>query len=62
VSIIGNYSEYDRREPFVPPTPLTFGEGEEVKIYITALAEGTAAILGPKYAEIGIVEKVRVGE
>jgi len=61
ISVIGNYSTLDRREPFIPPTPLTFSEGTEVKVFITAKAEGTAS-LGVNYAEIGFIEKVRITE
>ena len=62
VSVIGNYSNYDRREPFVPPNPLTFKEGDEVKIYITTGAEGSSGSISVKYSEIAIVEKVIIAE
>ena len=60
-SVIGNYTSFDRREPFVPPKPLTFSAGEEVKVYITAKAEGSAS-LSQKYAEIAFIEKVTITE
>jgi len=60
-SVIGNYTMYDRREPFVPSKPLTFSEGAEVKVYITTKAEGTASI-DVEYAEIGFIEKVTIAE
>jgi len=61
VSVIGNYSTIDRREPFVPPTPLTFSEGTEVKVFVTSEAKGSAS-LGVKYVEIGFIEKVTITE
>jgi len=61
ISVIGNYSTVDRREPFIPPTPLIFSEGTEVKAFITAEAKGSAS-LGVKYAEIAFIEKVTITE
>jgi len=61
ISVIGNYTTYDRREPFVPPKPLIFSEGTEVKVFITTGAEGSAT-LGKNYAEIAFIEKVTVTE
>jgi len=60
-SLIGNYSTYDRREPFVPPSPLVFSAGAEVGVYITAYAIGSDS-LDKKYAEIGFIEKVTIAE
>jgi len=61
-SVVGNYSKYDRREPFVPPTPLTFGAGSEVKFFVTASAVGSSASIPAKYAEIAVIERVTVSE
>ena len=61
-SYIGNYTNKDRREPFVPPTPLTFSEGDDLKIYITAGAVGSSASIDVKYGEIALVEKVTIAE
>ena len=61
-SVIGNYSSNDRREPFVPPTPLTFGAGSEVKFFVTVGAVGSTASIPAKYAELAIIEKVTVVE
>jgi len=61
VSVIGNYSTSDRREPFLPPKPLTFSEGTEVKIFVTTEAVGTAT-LDEKDVEIGFIEKVTITE
>ena len=61
-SVIGNYSAYDRREPFVPPTPLVFKEGEEVKVYITIGRGTTGSSIGVEYAEIAFIERVKVVE
>jgi len=62
ISVIGNYSADDRRQPFVPPTPLTFKEGEELKVYITTGVVGNTATINAKYGEIAFVEKVTIGE
>ena len=61
-SVIGNYTAYDRREPFIPPTPLTFKEGDEVKVYITAGVKGSGGDINPKYAEIAFIERVTIAE
>jgi len=61
-SLIGNYTSRDRREPFVPPTPLVFKEGEELKIFITASQGTNAGTIGVKYAEIGLIERVTIAE
>jgi len=62
LSLIGNYSHYDRREPFVLPKPIVFGEGEELKVYITASQASNAGEIGVKYAELGFIERVRIAE
>ena len=61
-SVIGNYTERDRRHPFIPPKPLTFKEGEEVKVYITTGAKGSSASISTQYSEIGFIEKVTIAE
>jgi len=61
-SVIGNYSAVDRREPFIPPTPLVFKEGEEVKVYITVGQATNAGGISAKYAEIAFIERVKVEE
>jgi len=62
LSVIGNYSAYDRREPFIPPSPLTFREGEEVKVYITAGQATNAGSISAEYAEIAFIERVTIAE
>ncbi|RLE43168.1 hypothetical protein DRJ16_04090, partial [Candidatus Woesearchaeota archaeon] len=61
-SVIGNYSGIDKREPFIPPKPLTFGEGEEVKVYVTAGAGSSGLTLYKQMVEIGFIERVKVAE
>ena len=61
-SVIGNYSAIDRREPFIPPKPLVFGEGEEVKVFVTVEAVGGSITLYKQMAEIGFIERVKVAE
>jgi len=61
-SVVGNYSAYDRREPFIPPKPLTFKAGDELKVYITAgQGTGTGSI-DVGYAEIAFIERVKILE
>jgi len=62
ISVIGGYTDNDRREPFVPPSPLTFGAGDELKVFITAGAVGTTAEIDSKYAEITFIERVKIAE
>jgi len=62
ISVLGNYSDKDRREPFVLPTPLHFVGGEELKIYITVGQGTNAAVLGRAFVEIAVIEKVKVIE
>jgi len=60
-SYVGNYSAFDRRKPFIPPKPLIFPAGTEVKVFITAEAKGSDS-LDKKYAEIAFIEKVTITE
>ena len=61
-SVVGNCSAYDRREPFIPPKPLTFKAGDELKVYITAgQGTGTGSI-DVGYAEIAFIERVKILE
>jgi len=62
MSIIGNYSVYDRREPFIPPAPLVFKEGEELKVYVTVGQATNAGSISAEYAEIGFIERVKIAE
>jgi len=61
-SVVGNYSKYDRREPFLPPTPLTFKAGDELKVYITAGQATSAGEIATGYAEIAFIERVKITE
>ena len=61
-SVVGNYTTKDRRQPFVPPKPLSFDEGDEVKVFVTTGEEGSGASIGVKYVEIGFIERVNIKE
>jgi len=61
-SVVGNYSAKDRREPFVPPTPLAFKAGDELKVYITAAQSTNAGQIPTNYAEIAFIERVKIVE
>ena len=62
ISVLGNYSDKDRREPFVLPTPLHFVAGDELKVYITAGQGTNAAVLERAFVEVAMIEKVKVAE
>ena len=61
-SIVGNYSAYDRREPYIPPTPLAFKAGDELKVYITAGQATNTGEIAQGYAEIAFIERVKILE
>jgi len=60
VSLIGNFSAFDRREPFIPPTPLSFVSGELLRAEIT-VGEGSAGAgsIGQEYGEVAFIQRVR---
>ena len=62
ISVLGNYSDKDRREPFVLPTPLHFVAGDELKVYITAGQGDNTAVLGKAFVEVAMIEKVKITE
>jgi len=62
LSVVGNYSIMDRREPFVPQKPLTFKAGDELKVYITAGQATNAGSIDTEYAEIAFIERVKILE
>jgi len=58
-SLIGNYSDVDRREPFMFPEALEFIAGEELNIYLTTDVTAGSANMSTDEAEIGLILKVR---
>jgi hypothetical protein len=63
ISLIGNLSSIDGKEPFMFPEPLVFSEGDELNVYITtvagaAIAASTLAAADTEIALICKVEKV----
>ncbi len=62
ISVVGNYSVKDRREPFVPQQPLTFKAGDELKVYITAVQATNAGSISEDYAEVAFIERVKILE
>ena len=62
ISVIGNFSSRDRRQPFVPPTPLVFTSGDEVNVYVTVGQGSSAGTLDPIDMEIGFIERVKIAE
>jgi len=62
ISVVGNYSLRDRREPFLPQQPLIFKAGDELKVYITAEQGTNAGSISGDYAEIAFIERVKILE
>jgi len=58
-SVIGGFSDYDMRLPFIMPVPMTFGSGEELNVYITTDAGTNEGSIDAEYQEIGFIQKVR---
>jgi len=61
-SLIGNWSTYFRKPPFVPPTPLVFNEGDEVKVFVVTEGKGSPTALSVKDLEIAFIERVKIME
>lgn len=61
-SLIGNYSTVDAKEPFMPPAPLTFKEGDELNIYVTTEIASTGATITAAQLELGLITKVTRAE
>ena len=58
-SLLGNYSDVDRRLPFLLDPPITFSSGEELGVYITHAIVTNAASIAAAAAEIALIERVR---
>ena len=58
-SLLGNYSDVDIKRPFMLPKPITFGPGEELNMYITAINAGSTAALVQADTEVGLIMKIR---
>ena len=61
-SIIGNYSDKDMKMPLFFPTPLVYGPGEELNIYLTTVKGGTGQNIGTDEHEIALIETVKILE
>lgn len=57
-SLIGNCSDVDRRPPFILPTPLTLGAGEELAVYLTTTQTGTGQNIAVDESEVAFIQKV----
>lgn len=58
LSLISNYSDVDRRLPYMFEEPLTFGAGEELSVLVNVDITAGSASLIPELAEIALIEKV----
>lgn len=61
VSVGGNYSDVDCREPFWLDPPLEFHEGEELQVYWTTEQSGNGQNIGTTLHEVGMILTVRYG-
>lgn len=61
LSMIGDFSEYNRRLPFVFPEPLSFVAGEELTAYITAAVSTAAGSIAQEYSEVGFIMRATRG-
>ncbi|RLC84236.1 MAG: hypothetical protein DRI93_03265 [Aquificota bacterium] len=61
-SIIGNYSDVDMKEPLFFPTPLVYGPGEELNIYLTTVKGGNGQNISTLEHEIALIERVKLLE
>ena len=59
-SIIGNYSDVDMKMPLFFPTPLVYGPGEELNIYITTVKGGNGQNIAIDEHEIALIETVKL--
>ncbi len=59
VSVLGNYSDVDIKKAYMLPTPLTFGAGEELNVYISSDIVSNAASIPQDGTEIGLAMKIR---
>lgn len=58
-SVMGNYSTVDIKKPYMLKTPIVFGAGEELNIYVTVAGDNDTASIDQAGAEIGLIEKIR---
>jgi len=61
-SIIGNYSDVDMKMPLFFPTPLVYGPGEELNIYLTTVKGGNGQNIAIDEHEIALIETVKILE
>jgi len=61
LSMVGGFSEFDRRAPFIFPEPLHFVAGEELTAYITAAISTAAGEIAQGYSEIGFIMRATRG-
>lgn len=59
ISLIGNFSKYDRNEPLWFEPPLTYLPGDELNIYVTLVVNGTGQIMAIDEHEIALIQKIR---
>lgn len=58
-SLFGNYSTIDGQMPFMFPSPLIFGEGDELNIFLSTVLVSTGGSISAARAEIGCIMKAK---
>lgn len=58
MSIPGQCSDIDRREPFELPDPIVFSSGEELNVYLSTVIEGAGQDILVSDGEVTLLEKV----
>ena len=56
--LFGSYSDIDTREPFLFPSPLIYGPGDELGIYLSTFKEATGADISTALQEIALIAKL----
>uniref|UniRef100_A0A6M3LDS4 Uncharacterized protein n=1 Tax=viral metagenome TaxID=1070528 RepID=A0A6M3LDS4_9ZZZZ len=59
ISLIGNYSEFDKQEPLFFDPPISFVSGDELNIYVSLVVGGSGQAIDIYQHEIALIERVR---
>lgn len=58
-TLIGGLSEKDNNPPLMFPTPLVFGQGDELNVYLTTEKGGSGQNIAIDEHEIALIERIR---
>lgn len=56
--LFGSYSDVDTREPFFFPSPLVYGPGDELGVWLSTVIAGTGSTLTQAQQELALISKV----